>query len=393
MKQTTFTKLVMAMTLASVALTGCNKFTKSENKSPAKLVALTNQTANLTPILTAKLDKSRQGKGVSDKDVLALEIGVGADRFVAADRTGVVQGFVGGQSAWKIELGEPIMSGVGYDESSNTAIVSTRSGKVVALDGESGATRWTTDIKATVLAPAVIAGNRVLLSANNGVLYGLNLQSGAMIWQFSTATPNVSVRGTAKPLRLDGNTALFGTADGRIHALASDTGSPLWTRRVGVAIGGSDVGRMSDVDGTPLVVGQYLFVTSFSGNFSGFDMATGQTLFSERNFATTRPVAYMGGTLIGVDTTGAVVGFDPMTGTKLWENNELRYRKLSEPVAVGEFVAVGDYEGVVHLLNDKGVIVGRANTKGKGQITSLTANDDRLYAQTADGIVAVWQVR
>lgn len=393
MKQTTFTKLVMAMTLTSVALTGCSKFTKSENKSPAKLVALTNQTASLTPILTAKLDKSRKGKGVSDKDVLALEIGVGADRLVVADKTGVVQGFVGGQSAWKIELGEPIMSGVGYDESSNTAIVSTRSGKVVALDGETGATRWTTDIKATVLAPAVIAGNRVLLSANNGVLYGLNLQSGATIWQFSTSSPNVSVRGTAKPLRLDGNSALFGTADGRIYALASDTGSPLWTRRVGVAIGGSDVGRMSDVDGTPLVVGQYLFVTSFSGNFVGFDMNTGRTMFAQKGFATTHPMALAEQVLIGADTNGLVAGFDPMTGEKLWENNDLSYRKLSAPASVGEFVAFGDLDGVVHLFDKNGKLTARTNIKGKGQIVSLQANANRLYAQTADGTIAVWQVQ
>lgn len=194
-------------------------------------------------------------------------------------------------------------------------------------------------------------------------------------------------------MRLDGNSALFATADGRIHAVASDSGTPLWTRRVGVAVGGSDVGRMSDIDGTPLVVGNQLYVTSYSGNFAGFDMSTGRTLFTVRDFPTSRAVAHLNGVLVGADTGGIVQGFNAQTGERLWRNNALTHRKPSNPVAIGNFVAVGDYEGVVHLFNATGDLVGRAQSRDKGQITSLQAIGNRLYAQTATGQAMVWQVQ
>ncbi len=392
----TATKVVVASLAASLVLTGCGKSIQPEAKKPVKLIAIDNPQVAIQSVFSQELangSRFKRGAAINKNDVLDLQLASDGARLIAASKAGTVQSFEGNRAAWTVNVGEPITSGVGADFASQVAIVTTRLGNVIALDTNTGAVRWKTNINATVLTPAVIAGNRVLLSANDGVLHGLNLQSGALIWQFGTQQPNVSVRGTAKPLRLDGSTALFATADGRIHAIASDTGEALWTRRIGVAVGGSDVGRMSDVDGTPLVVGKHLYVTSFSGNLAGFDMSTGRTLFTVRDFPTTRAVAHLNGVLIGADTNGLVQGFNAVTGEKLWKNNALTHRKPSNPVTIGNFVAIGDYEGVVHLFNVNGDLVGRAQSRDKGQIVSLQVLGNRLYAQTSAGYASVWQVQ
>lgn len=389
-------KLLLVGVVSALTLMGCGKSTKAESTKPVKLIAIDNPMAVLSPVLTTELPSagafSRQDK-LHKKDTPALQVAIDDTHLIGASTSGSVVAFEMGNRTWSVNVGEPIVSGVAYDKASQIAIVGTRSGRIVALDSETGSVRWEQSIGASVLTSALIAGNRVLVSANDGIVYGLNLQNGTPIWQFSTQNPNVSVRGTAKPLRLDGNTALFGTADGRIHAVLIDQGRPLWTRRVGVAIGGNDVGRMSDVDGTPLVVGNQLYVTSFSGNFVGFDMSTGRQLFSVRDFVSTHPLAHQDGVLVGVDGKGMIYGFDGQTGARLWENNALKYRKPTSPVAVGDFVAVGDYEGVVHLFNKDGNLVGRSTIKGKAPIVSLVVYGNRLSAQSADGAIAVWQVQ
>lgn len=388
-------RLVAVGVAASLAVVGCTRGIEPPSRKPVALVPLAQSQASLQPIFsTQAISGGRFGRSSRSSDeMLDLQMGVAEDTIIVASSAGVVQAFASGQPAWRVSLDEPIVSGVAFDASSQTALVGTRSGQIVALDGETGAIRWRQTLGASVLTPALIAGNRVLLSANNGILYGLNLQSGAIIWQFSTQKPNISVRGAAKPLRLDANTALFGTADGRIHAVSGDSGRPLWTRRVGVAVGGSDVGRMSDVDGTPLVVGNHLYVTSYSGNLVGFDMATGQVLFAVRDFSSIHPVAHQNGQLVGADSDGMIYGFDATTGERLWQNNALKFRKPSAPVQIGNYVAFGDYEGVVHLFNQAGDIVARTQLAGKGQIVSLQASQNRLYAQSADGQATVWQVQ
>ena len=227
-----------------------------------------------------------------------------------------------------------------------------------------------------------------MILTNDGVIYALNANDGNQVWQFSTQNPTISVRGAATPIHLDANTALFGTAEGRIHAINPQVGTPLWTRRIGRAIGGSRVHQMSDVDGTPLVVGQYLYVPSYSGQLTGFDMSTGRALFVSE-LASTKSLALLGNQLIGTSIHGDVVAFDAMTGDVVWENSELKYRRLTNPVTIGNHVAVGDLDGVVHVFDNTGKIISRTNTKG--QLTSLQVQQNRLYTQSSQDVVTVWQ--
>lgn len=378
--------MVVALIMAT-GLISCTKTIKPEARKPVPLVALNAAQATLVPIVTAQLPQDKglkRNKNVSDPILVPA---INGNQLVAATPTGVVTSLLDGQIVWQKTLPEAIVGGVGLASQAQIAVVTTRSGRVIALHSQTGEPLWETPLGTSVLAPAVVANDRLLLSANNGVIYGLDIRTGAVVWQFSTRQPGISVRGTALPLRLDNDTALFGTADGRIHAIANDSGTPLWTRLVGT--GGAGV--MRDVDARPLVVDNHLYVTSVSGNFAGFDMSTGQPLFVVEDFATNLGVAHMAGVLIGADSDGMLYGFDALTGKRLWQNNALRFRKPTTPVAIGRYVAVGDYDGVVHLLTVEGNIVGR--TQIKGAITNLIAKDNRLYAQTQTGTVAVWQVQ
>lgn len=374
-----YMRTILTTSLMVMLLAGCGTTIKAEPKKPVALVPLSVQAVNLSPVATVSLERGNKQKMPSQLQLVPTDGGV-----LAVTPSGVLSYIVQGQLLWQKNVGEMVVGGIGYDKVSQTVIVTTRLGNVLALNGQSGELRWQNNLGATVLSPATFAGNRALLSANNGVVYGLNLQTGELVWQFASQNPATSSYGSAKALRLDGDTAVFGAADGRIYALSADTGALFWTRRVGAA-------RLGDVDATPLVVGSRLYVTSVSGQLTGFDMATGRQLFTQNDFSTNLPVVPMADTLIGADRTGMVYGFNAMTGERLWQNNALRYRSPSAPVVVGQFVAFGDYDGVVHLFDGRGYLVARTQTKGN--ITSLAFKDGQLYAQNDAGQVVVWQVQ
>ncbi len=388
---TRFVKTALVCALSAVALVGCGKGIKAESKKPAKLIKISTPVAVLSPVFSASLDQGRsmmKGSRASKKDVVDLQVAQTGEGLIAASRGGIVSLLNGKQTVWSVDLKEAITSGVASNQSGSVAILGTRSGKVVAINAQTGAIVWEKALPTSSPTPALVTNNRVLLSGNNGTLYGLDLQTGTAMWQFSTQNVDVSVRGAAKPLYLDEQTALFGTADGRIHAINPVSGTPLWTRRVGMATGGSAVERMSDVDGTPLVVGQHLYVTSFSGQLAAFDMSTGRPMFVGEIPSTKSPTI-LGETLVVTGVNGDVKAFNRLTGETLWLNENLKHRKLTNPVNVGNYVAVGDYDGVIHLFDVDGNIVSRAETKG--QLTSLQVNGNRLYAQSASGVVSVWQ--
>jgi len=378
---------VAVLALMTTAVVGCNRGIKPVVHDPVKLVQIAQPVSVLQPVFSVDVGN----KNVSKKDPLALQVGYSNAQIVTASRGGEVTGFDNtGQRLWSMNVGNQITGGVTLDPLSQTAIISTRNGLVMAFDSATGAKRWQQQLSGSVLTPALISNNRVVLSANDGFLHGLSLQTGQSIWQFATQVPAISIRGSAAPTLLDDKTALLATADGRLHAITTDSGLPQWSRRVGVGTGSSEVERMSDVDGMPIVDNNQLYAISYSGQLLGIDLASRQVMFVNE-LASLKALAVNNKQVIATSLEGKVVAYDRISGNVLWESEALAYRDLTNPVMIGNYIAVGDLEGVVHLFNPAtGDIVSRVQTKGA--LTNLQVQGSRLMTQSVSGQVAIWQL-
>jgi len=378
---------VAVLAVMSTAVIGCNRGIKPVVNDPVELVQIAQPISVLQPVFSTDVGNKKASK----KDPLDLQVGYANGQIVTASRGGELSGFNGtGERVWSINVDDQITGGVAVDALSQTAIVSTRDGKVMAFDSTTGAKRWQQQLSGSVLTPALITNNRVVLSANDGFLHGLSLQTGQSVWQFATQVPAISVRGSAAPTLLDNETALLATADGRLHAITVDNGLPLWSRRVGVGAGSSEVERMSDVDGKPIVDKNQLFAISYSGQLLGIDLASRQVMFVNE-IASLKSLAVNPQQVIATSLDGKVVAYDRNSGETLWESDELAYRDLTNPVMIGNYIAIGDFDGVVHLFDPAtGSIVSRVETKGA--LTNLQVQGSRLMTQSTSGQVAIWQL-
>ena len=378
---------VAVLAVMSTAVIGCNRGIKPVVNDPVKLVQIAQPISVLQPVFSTDVGNKKSSK----KDPLDLQVGYTNEQIVTASRGGELTGFNNtGERLWSVDVDEQITGGVALDALSQTAIISTRSGKVMAFDSATGEKRWQQQLSGSVLTPALITNNRVVLSANNGFLHGLSLQTGQSVWQFATQVPAISVRGSAAPTLLDSKTALLATADGRLHAVTADNGLPQWSRRVGVGAGSSEVERMSDVDGAPIVDKNQMFAISYSGQLLGIDLASRQVMFVNEQ-ASLKALAVNTQQVIATGLDGKVVAYDRNTGAVLWESEELAYRHLTNPVMIGNYIAIGDLDGVVHLFDPaSGKIVSRVETKGA--LSSLQVQGSRLMTQSTSGQVAIWQL-
>lgn len=378
---------VAVLAVMSTAVIGCNRGIKPVVNDPVKLVQIAAPVSILQPVFSTDVGNKKASK----KDPLDLQVGYANGQIVTASRGGDLIGFnSSGERLWSLNAGDQITGGVALDALSQTAIVSTRNGQIMAFDSNTGAKRWQQQLSGTVLTPALITNNRVILSANDGFLHGLSLQTGQSVWQFATQVPAISVRGSAAPTLLDSKTALLATADGRLHAVTTDSGLPQWSRRIGVGTGSSEVERMSDVDGMPIVDKNQLFAVSYSGQLLGIDLASRQVMFLNE-VASLKSLAVNNQQVIATSLEGKVVAYDRTSGEMLWESDELAYRQLTNPVMIGNYIAVGDLDGVVHLFDPaSGKIVSRVQTKGA--LSSLQVQGSRLMTQSTSGQVSIWQL-
>lgn len=388
------TALVVAMTL-----TGCDKFKKSDNvHKPAALVKLATSQNVISPLFSqgsnTKVSQrfgSLRNKTTISQQPTAFRVAYDNNGYVNALADGSVQAFDGqGKALWSIKLKQGLMSGVALDDQSRVAVVSDSKGVIIALDRMTGKVIWQTPLDTVTLSPALISQNRVITLGNDGKISALSLESGAPIWTFNTQNPNLSVRGSATPILFNRNTVLVSTADGRIHALNIDNGVPIWSKRFGISKGSSDIEKISDVDATPVLDGNMLYVVSYSGQLVAADMASQQLSFV-KELASLKSVGTDDSQVYATSLDGELVAMDKMTGTVNWQTDNLSYRGLSNAVSIGNYVVVGDAMGYLHVYDrNSGALVDRK--QAKSDVAVLQFINNRLIAQSANGAFSVWQV-
>jgi polyvinyl alcohol dehydrogenase (cytochrome) len=110
---------------------------------------------------------------------------------------------------------------------------------------------------ASARALPTVAGGRVFIGSQNGMVYSLDASSGCVYWSFQAAA---AVRSGIRlePRGNGGATAYFGDGRANVYALDAATGKQFWVRKV-------EEHPSSHVTGTPTIFEDRLYVSVASG--------------------------------------------------------------------------------------------------------------------------------
>lgn len=296
-----------------------------------------------------------------------------------------------GTVLWRVESGHTLSAGVGVGE--GLVLVGTPNGEVLAFHAKDGTPAWRTRLSGELLVPPVAAHGLVAARSNDGSVYALEAGTGKVRWQSSRRLPALTLRQQGH--LLFGTDVLYaGHAGGRLTALTLNNGAPHWEANVALPRGVTDLERIADVLGPLGLDARRVCAAAYQGRVACFDHARGSLLWA-------RELSALGGVGMGeralyvVDARGAVHAFDLQRGANPWKQDKLRDRRVSSPVVVTErLVAVGDYQGQVHLIDTaEGAFAARVATDGSAIAGVMLALPDVLVVQTAQGGVYGFRVQ
>lgn len=329
-------------------------------------------------------------RGAGDVRV-GLQPAVGGDRVFIAGRDGhvVAIGLSDGRQAWSAALRRPLAGGPAFGD--GLVVVGGSDGSVTALDANSGSVRWTAQLTGEVLAPPAVARGVVAVRTGDGGLFGLDGADGGVLWSYEQPVPSLSLRGTAGPV-VAGDTVIAGFDNGRLAATHLRDGQLAWESAVAVATGRTEVERMVDVNHTPRVIGREVYAVTYQGRIAAVALETGRALWSQE-FSSSSGLGAAALGIFATDQHSEVVGFDRLSGSPLWRQASLRARSLTAPTPIRDAVVVGDFDGFLHFLSqDSGELVARARI-GNGAIRMApVVAGDIVIAQTAGGSVTAYRV-
>ena len=286
-----------------------------------------------------------------------------------------------GTQRWRTNTGKPLSAGVGADAS--FVVVGTDKGDVLAFD-PSGKSLWQSKVTTEVSGPPRPAENIVIVWSLDGRIFGLAAADGSRKWIYQRATPALTVRRFAGGIVSRGG--LFtGTAGGRLLALDVATGTLGWEGNVTTPKGATELERIADITSLPVIDERQVCAAAYLGRIACFDAQRG-TLTWSRDFGSLGGLALDNRYLYLTDDKGAVQAMDKTTGASIWKQDKLAQRSPSGPVVVGDYLAVVDIEGYLHLLDrNDGSLVGRVATDGKAPVSQPIASGTAAIWQSAAG--------
>lgn len=271
-------------------------------------------------------------------------------------------------------------------------VVGGLDGEVLALDANSGAVRWTATLGNEVLAAPAIGQGVVVVRSNDGLVTAFETSTGEERWFWTREMPLLTVRGADAPV-LGPGVAFVGNDDGTLIALNLADGQPMWEQRVGQPDGRTELERMADIDGSPVLDNVTLFASSYRGQTMAIEAPTGRPLWgSERGGSGRMGAAF--DRLVIADREGTVWALDKASGGALWQQDALARRNPGSAAIQDNHAVVGDFEGYLHWLRlDTGELAARTRA-GRDPIKGApVVSDGVLVVQTVGGDLSAYRLQ
>ncbi len=328
-----------ALVLGSVvmALVACSG--SSRVRKPAELVSVSNQ-FDLAPVWSTNVGSSES---------FNFHPAVAGDAVYAASHRGnlVKIDMMTGNKVWEVSVPDRLSIGPGSD-GRTTAVVTTK-GTVYAYD-DSGKPIWNVSVGSEVLSEPVVAGGVVIIRALDNRFVAFDAQTGARKWTYQRQQSALSLRVGYGMLAIGNEVIVTGFAGGRFGMIAIANGGLVWETPVSFPKGFSEIERLNDVTAKPSMEGEIICAVSYQGRVGCGQARTGNLLWF-KDYSSYTGTAQSPDLVFSSNERSYVTAFAVKDGTQVWENTQLTFRDVGEPMAVGKVLLVGDAQGYVHALS------------------------------------------
>ncbi|WP_298446937.1 outer membrane protein assembly factor BamB [uncultured Marinobacter sp.] len=347
---------VFSALVAALGITGCSTTDTFEQPVPVPEVD--------TSVTLKTVWEMSVGDG-HDGDFLYLAPLNAGDVVYAASADGelVAVNSETGKLLWERELQDRIFAGVGGDLEQLYLV--TREADLVALSREDGQELWRSALPTEALAAPQSNGSLVVAQTTDGRVLAFDTADGEILWQYDGVVPALSLRAATAPL-VGGDVVIAAFSNGKLMALAADSGQPLWQYEVGQPQGRTELERLVDIAGQPLVLESAIMVAGYQGKLALVDIRTGQEIWSRKASSLQAPMIG-GGNIYMSSANGDVVAYRGSDRREVWLQDKLSWRQLTQPAVYENYLVVGDYEGYLHVLSaDDGRLVGQTHYDSDG---------------------------
>jgi outer membrane protein assembly factor BamB len=310
---------------------------------------------------------------VGDNDAQNLDLIFSNEFVIAATSDGSLRKMeiATGETVWEKEIADEIMIGVGGDF--DNILLIAEDSYLWCLDSEGNAI-WKIFIDGEVLTTPVINNQKGYVRLANYEILQIDLKQGDIDWRYVHSSPALTFNGTSSLTFSDG-IIYAGFGAGKIVAVHQKSGAFIWEANISQVKGSTDIDRLNDVLSKPIINQSEVYAVSTSGDLTAIDRRNASITWT-RKISSFNNIIFDGFDIYLVHKSDSLYSLDPKNkGKTNWRNADLQFRRITDPIIIGDHIAVGDFDGYIHLLNSETGII-----EGREQITSDVPIGKNIYA-------------
>ena len=299
--------------------------------------------------------------------------------LAASDGTVLAVDAESGRTRWRTNVGATISAGVGSD--GTVSAVVTRDGNLIVLDGSQ--VRWTKPLGVRVATAPLVAGGRIFVLGVDRSVHAFDAADGVKLWQVARPGDALTLRQTGVIAAFK-DTLLVGQGP-RLAGIDPNTSTLRWEVPLGSPRGANEVERLADLVGPVVRVGDLVCARSFQAAVGCVDAQLGNVAWTKAGGGTDA-IAGDAELLFGADASDRMTAWKTPTGDIAWTSESLMFRGVSAPAAVAQSVVFGDRDGTLHWFSRaKGESQARLSTDGTAIATPPVAVGGLVVVVTRGG--------
>lgn len=305
-----------------------------------------------------------------------------------------------GAIAWRTELKpknkkdkDGYGGGVAYAD--GKVFVSSGFRLVAQLDGATGAVGWRQNTESPVHGAPTVSRGRVMAISTDDQLLTFDAASGAEGWNYQALTEPARILSASSPA-VSGDTIVAAFASGEVVALRSANGNDLWNNTLSQGSRTNALSEIRDVAGRPVIYKGDVFAASHSGVFAATDLRTGQPRWSLPISSISTPWA-AGDVVYVISQAGELICISRENGQVYWIkdlNAGIKKTKdratFAGPILVSDRLIVVSSDGRALAINPKTGDVEKTLKLGAPVLIAPIAAGNMIYVVTDDAqVVAI----
>lgn len=283
------------------------------------------------------------------------------DRLFVGSSTGQLWCFTGsGTRLWMYQAGGGIGAQPSLSIDRTKLYVGSDDGFLHALDATTGRLLWRGEMLGSLGKPPVVTEDAVYIVTDNDVVGAYDRASGDALWRFERQAPEGFYVTDHAGLVLADRRLITGFTDGSVVALDPSDGRVLWIRDTTVDIE-TRTGelRFTDVDTTPVILGETIYVASFAGGLYALEAASGSVRWVRPEWTGIVALADTGGGRIALASGDfGIQSVRADNGDRVWTTPVRRGAPTSISVS-GDSIVYGETTGGLVTLTGRGREISR----------------------------------